>query len=159
MQYSEARIAALQLKHQTLEGQIDAERSRPQPDASGLVELRWEKLRIKDELGRLQSQLKAPAGAMSSASATRNAFITSTPIRLAHLTHALDAIVIVELQEVETDRIERSAQRVGGGVDEQTHLAFPTRHPGDGFRRVDAADFRGNGHCGYLSQRRPPSRR
>ncbi len=81
MQYGEARIAALQLKHQTLEGQIDAERSRPQPDASRLVELRWEKLRIKDELDRLQSQLKAPAGAMSSASATRIAFITSTPNR------------------------------------------------------------------------------
>ncbi len=57
MQYGEARIAALQRKHQALEGQIDAEQSRPQPDAPRLVELRREKLRIKDEIGRLQAQM------------------------------------------------------------------------------------------------------
>ncbi len=56
------------------------------------------------------------------------------------MTHALDAIVIVEQQEVETDRIERGAQRVGGGVDEQTHLAFPTRHPGGKRCRIGGRD-------------------
>ena len=57
MQYGEARIAALERKNRTLEGQIDAEQGRPLIDAPRLVELRREKLRIKDEIGRLQSQL------------------------------------------------------------------------------------------------------
>ena len=57
MQYGEARIAALERKYRTLEGEIDVERGRPQIDAPRLVELRREKLRIKDEIGRLQSQM------------------------------------------------------------------------------------------------------
>ncbi len=57
MQYGEARIAALERKHRTLESQIDVERGRPQVSAPRLVELRREKLRIKDEIGRLQSQM------------------------------------------------------------------------------------------------------
>ncbi len=56
MQYGEARIVALQRKNHTLEGEIGAERGRPRPDAPRLVELRWEKLRVMDEIGRLQSQ-------------------------------------------------------------------------------------------------------
>ena len=57
MQYGEARIAALERKHRALEGEIDVERGRPLVNAPRLVELRREKLRIKDEIGRLQSQL------------------------------------------------------------------------------------------------------
>ena len=57
MQYGEARIAALERKHRMLEGEIDVEQGRPRLDAPRLVELRREKLRIKDEIGRLQSQL------------------------------------------------------------------------------------------------------
>ena len=57
MQYGEARIAALERKHRTLESQIDVEQGRPQVNASRLVELKREKLRIKDEIGRLQSQM------------------------------------------------------------------------------------------------------
>ncbi len=57
MQYGEARIAALERKHRTLGSEIDVEQGRPQVNAPRLVELRREKLRIKDEIGRLQSQL------------------------------------------------------------------------------------------------------
>ncbi len=57
MRYGEARIAALERKHRMLESQIDVEQGRPQVNASRLVELRREKLRIKDEIGRLQSQM------------------------------------------------------------------------------------------------------
>ncbi len=57
MQYGEARIAALERKHRTLEGVIDVEQGRSPVNAPRLVELRREKLRIKDEIGRLQSQL------------------------------------------------------------------------------------------------------
>ncbi len=57
MQYGEARIAALERKNRTLEGQIDVEQGRPRVNVPRLVELRREKLRIKDEIGRLQSQL------------------------------------------------------------------------------------------------------
>ena len=57
MQYGEARIAALERKHRTLESQIGVEQGRPLVSAPRLVELRREKLRIKDEIGRLQSQM------------------------------------------------------------------------------------------------------
>ncbi len=57
MRYGEARIAALERKHRMLESQIYVEQGRPQVNASRLVELRREKLRIKDEIGRLQSQM------------------------------------------------------------------------------------------------------
>lgn len=56
MSYGEARIAALQRKQQSLDGQIDNERNRPSPSPPKLVELRREKLRVRDELNRLRSR-------------------------------------------------------------------------------------------------------
>jgi hypothetical protein len=45
-----SHIAALQAKHAGLEARIQAEKSRPLPDATLLVQLKKQKLRIKEEL-------------------------------------------------------------------------------------------------------------
>lgn len=50
------RIESLQHKHADLEEKIHKEETRPLPDESSLVQLKSEKLRIKDELDRLVSQ-------------------------------------------------------------------------------------------------------
>lgn len=45
--------SALQEKHQELEAQIDSESSRPAPDQARLTSLKREKLKIRDEIDRV----------------------------------------------------------------------------------------------------------
>ncbi|MEO0729299.1 MAG: DUF465 domain-containing protein [Pseudomonadota bacterium] len=51
----EAHLIGLNTKHRRLEEQIDQVRSHPSADPLELARLKREKLRIKDELNRLQS--------------------------------------------------------------------------------------------------------
>lgn len=51
---TEAHVSALESKHHRLETQIDGELHRPSPDQSRLTSLKREKLRIKEEIARLQ---------------------------------------------------------------------------------------------------------
>ena len=51
---TEARIAALQQKHRELENTIDQELQHPNFDSLQLTELKRQKLRIKDEISRLE---------------------------------------------------------------------------------------------------------
>ena len=50
----QGHFAELTRRHQTLEKQIEAERSRPARDSLRLVELKRKKLLLKDEIERLQ---------------------------------------------------------------------------------------------------------
>jgi hypothetical protein len=52
---SQARIRALQERHEALERQIDAEDARPQPDADELHRLKKEKLRLRDQIEKLRA--------------------------------------------------------------------------------------------------------
>ena len=47
------RIEALQLKHATLEQQLQEELHRPYPSSDALTRIKREKLRLKDEIHRL----------------------------------------------------------------------------------------------------------
>jgi len=47
---ADERIASLRTKHAAIENAIDAEEHRPHPDDLRIVELKREKLRIKDEI-------------------------------------------------------------------------------------------------------------
>ncbi len=49
-----ARIESLKTRHASLEGQISDEDNRPLPDSGVLSRLKIEKLRIKEEMARLQ---------------------------------------------------------------------------------------------------------
>ncbi len=49
-----ARIESLKTRHATLEGRILEEDHRPRPDADALLRLKIEKLRLKEEMERLQ---------------------------------------------------------------------------------------------------------
>ncbi len=49
-----ARIESLKTRHATLEGRISEEDHRPRPDADALSRLKIEKLRLKEEMERLQ---------------------------------------------------------------------------------------------------------
>ncbi|MDP7651683.1 MAG: YdcH family protein [Rhodospirillales bacterium] len=49
------RIDALKAKHQALETAIEQENSRPLPDDVAIVDLKKQKLRIKDELSTITS--------------------------------------------------------------------------------------------------------
>ena len=49
----EDRIESLRLKHQSLEEEVRVESLRPSPDAELIAKLKREKLKIKDEIGRL----------------------------------------------------------------------------------------------------------
>jgi len=49
-----ARIDSLKTRHANLEGQIFEEDRRPRPDSEVLSRLKIEKLRIKEEMERLQ---------------------------------------------------------------------------------------------------------
>lgn len=51
----EARIRELGLRHQTLERAIDDELSRPSGDDLRVMELKRQKLRLKDELESLRA--------------------------------------------------------------------------------------------------------
>lgn len=51
-----AHIDQLGLKHATLERAIETENNRPHPDNGILLQLKREKLRVKDEIERLCRQ-------------------------------------------------------------------------------------------------------
>ncbi len=51
---AETRVTALSSKHTYLEHAIDQEAHRPSPDYIRITELKREKLRIKDEIVRLE---------------------------------------------------------------------------------------------------------
>jgi len=50
------RIAALRQRHADLEDRIQQENARPHPDDERIAELKREKLRIKDEMERMNHQ-------------------------------------------------------------------------------------------------------
>ena len=52
----QSRIESLKGRHAVLEGRITDEDHRPQPDSQALSRLKVEKLRLKEELERLQVQ-------------------------------------------------------------------------------------------------------
>lgn len=51
---TEAHIESLKAKHASLEAEILQENQRPIPDSIRVSELKRQKLRIKDEIARLQ---------------------------------------------------------------------------------------------------------
>jgi len=51
----EPRLRSLEEKHHGLEDLIEMEGLRPQPDEALITNLKREKLRIRDEMGKLQS--------------------------------------------------------------------------------------------------------
>jgi hypothetical protein len=55
----EARLESLKARHAELEAQIAAEDNRPRPDEDLLHRLKVEKLRLKEEIERLRSGLRA----------------------------------------------------------------------------------------------------
>ena len=56
MEYSEARLAALQRKRQLLEGDILKEQSFAEPDNPKLCALKSKRLKVIEQIGRLQTQ-------------------------------------------------------------------------------------------------------
>jgi hypothetical protein len=52
----QSHIEALKGRHATLETRIAAEDRRPRPDETALNRLKVEKLRLKEEMERLQTQ-------------------------------------------------------------------------------------------------------
>jgi hypothetical protein len=50
-----ARLESLKARHAILETQLSDEDHRPRPDSGELARLKLEKLRLKDEMERLQS--------------------------------------------------------------------------------------------------------
>lgn len=51
----QSRIEALKLRHASLEARIAQEDQRPRPDTEALAKLKIEKLRVKEEMERLQT--------------------------------------------------------------------------------------------------------
>lgn len=51
-----ARLESLKDRHASLETRISDEDHRPRPDADTLVQLKTKKLRLKEEMERLQDQ-------------------------------------------------------------------------------------------------------
>jgi hypothetical protein len=51
----EAQIESLKERHAALEMRIADEDSRPRPDSDALMRLKLEKLRVKEEMERVQS--------------------------------------------------------------------------------------------------------
>ncbi len=56
MEYGEARLAALQRTRQMLEGDILKEQSFAEPDNPKLCALKSKRLKVIDQIGRLQTQ-------------------------------------------------------------------------------------------------------
>ena len=56
MEYSEARLAALQRKRQLLEGDILKEQSFAEPDNPKHCALKSKRLKVIEQIGRLQTQ-------------------------------------------------------------------------------------------------------
>lgn len=59
----QSRIESLKSRHASLEGRITEEDHRPRPDDATLSKLKVEKLRLKEELERLQSPVPLMNGA------------------------------------------------------------------------------------------------
>jgi hypothetical protein len=55
----DARLQALRSRHAKLEEEIHQEQTRPHGDESHIHELKREKLRLKDEIERLEHQVDA----------------------------------------------------------------------------------------------------
>lgn len=55
----EDRIQALRQRHAALDAQIEEENQRPHPDDDRITQLKRQKLRIKDEIVQISSQLDA----------------------------------------------------------------------------------------------------
>jgi hypothetical protein len=53
----QAHLDALKDRHASLEMRISDEDSRPRPDSETLMRLKVEKLRVKEEMERLRSQV------------------------------------------------------------------------------------------------------
>ncbi len=51
----EERVGALRNRHETLEQQLASENNRPHPDEAVVAKLKREKLKLKDEMARLQA--------------------------------------------------------------------------------------------------------
>ena len=56
-------VNALRAKHATLKQAVEEENQRPHPDDLHIAELKREKLRIKDEIARLEAELAESADA------------------------------------------------------------------------------------------------
>ena len=59
----QSRIDSLAVRHANLESRISDEDHRPRPDAGELAKLKFEKLRLKDEMERLRGSEARPANA------------------------------------------------------------------------------------------------
>lgn len=57
----DAHLVELTEKHRALEEKIEAEMSRPLADQMKIAEMKKEKLRLKDEIARLQSEKNGAA--------------------------------------------------------------------------------------------------
>ena len=55
----EEHVEALRSKHQALDSQLHSESKRPFPDSATIIRLKREKLRIKDEIVRLNHHYPA----------------------------------------------------------------------------------------------------
>lgn len=55
----DARLDALRARHHDLETALDQENQRPHPDDSRIIQLKREKLRLKDEIERIQHHAEA----------------------------------------------------------------------------------------------------
>ena len=53
-----SRLAAMRRRHRTLDARVADEQNRPRPDATLLQKLKREKLRLKDELSRIDGLLR-----------------------------------------------------------------------------------------------------
>lgn len=56
-------VEALRAKHASLKQAVEQENQRPHPDDLHVAELKREKLRIKDEIVRLEAELSTSADA------------------------------------------------------------------------------------------------
>ncbi len=52
----EERVESLRQKHRDLEDAIEEENRRPMPDSAVLSDLKRQKLRVKDEIARLDAE-------------------------------------------------------------------------------------------------------
>jgi hypothetical protein len=52
-------VEALRAKHAALKQSVDEENQRPHPDEFRIAELKRQKLRIKDEIARLEAEARA----------------------------------------------------------------------------------------------------
>jgi hypothetical protein len=56
---SEDRISALRARHASLEAELESENHRPHPDDVHIAEIKRQKLKIKDEIAKLNQPAHA----------------------------------------------------------------------------------------------------